>query len=502
MKIVSKTTILALLTGTLLISCNSLISAPRTQPTVAFETAVSFVETTVAETKAALPAVTPTTTPVPTIVPFPTKPAQQIYTDPEGRYIITFPADWKPTDKPNSFSGEGGFFETGYLPDMGYVSSAMTVYAWLANVEHRPEESSIYQLETGVVSTKSSSGESINYVIHETPLADPAHRFIYVKTGRYPAAYVYSNGGVSFSWLRFAYEEKSYANAVPPLSPEETKFWENAIPIPSNISVTEYPLPSGTNPNESDGLFQSIPKQAWPIYISTPTPHKTTLRELGYELREPPTAKGLPQLYRDGRILFDHVTHVSDIYRYKTDSGSITAFIVEIELGNKNYVIQNDAINALGEYAINTSAPVLSQGELLWARTYSDRVEVKKSNGDVSFAFTIPWVSYPRFRAWDGHWILEVRNFVIQDGEILNKKLGYQEIFNWGLVKDKPTYFFRKDSKVGISHDGQILPLQYQDVAHGLCCGPAQNNPSMLNDAIHFFGKRDGNWYYVVVKFK
>jgi len=97
---------------------------------------------------------------------------------------------------------------------------------------------------------------------------------------------------------------------------------------------------------------------------------------------------------------------------------------------------------------------------------------------------------------------LEVGDFVIQDGEVLNPKLGFEEIFNWSLVKDKPTYFFRKESRVGISYGGQILPLQYQDVAHGLCCGPSQSNPRISDDFMHFYGKWDGVWYYVVMKFK
>jgi hypothetical protein len=290
---------------------------------------------------------------------------------------------------------------------------------------------------------------------------------------------------------------------------EEASFWENMGSVPSNISITEYALPPDKNPTEDDGLFQFVPTQVWTVgkADTSPTPHKTTLKDIGYELRTVYTAGGLPycqQLYRDNRLLFDCDVEVSNIYTVPTDSDPITAFIVEVDLGNENFVIQNDAINTLGGYAIYTSAPVLYQGELLWARMYSDRIEIKKSNGDIIFTFTTNWGPnhYPMFRAWNGHWILEANSSVIQDGEILNQKLGSQEIFKWGLVKGKPIYFFRKGSRIGLSYDGKNFPTNYKNVAHDLCCGPGQNNPSMGNDVVHFFGERNGLWYYVVMEFK
>jgi hypothetical protein len=303
-------------------------------------------------------------------------------------------------------------------------------------------------------------------------------------------------------------------NTEPPINPtllisEGGSFWENTDSLPSNISVTEYALPPEKNPTKNDGLFQFVPTPAWIIEKTetSPTFHTTTLEEIGYELRTVYTAGGLPYsqgLYKDGQLLFDSDTSVSDIYTLPTNSGLITAFVVEVNLGSETFLIQNDVIYAWGGYAIDTSAPILYNEELLWARTYSDRIEIKKSNGDIVFTLTTPWLPNhrPSLRAWNGHWILEENGFVIQDGEMLNQKLGFLEVFNWSLVKDKPTYFFQKDSRIGLSYDGKILPINYQNVAHDLCCGPTQNNPSMGNDAIKFFGERDGVWYYVVMKFK
>lgn len=36
-------------------------------------------------------------------------PNEQIYVDPMGQYVIKFSDEWKPTDKPNSYSGNDGF---------------------------------------------------------------------------------------------------------------------------------------------------------------------------------------------------------------------------------------------------------------------------------------------------------------------------------------------------------------------------------------------------------
>jgi hypothetical protein len=134
-----------------------------------------------------------------------------------------------------------------------------------------------------------------------------------------------------------------------------------------------------------------------------------------------------------------------------------------------------------------------------------DHIRVLNSNKEIvsSFAvYTEPLFTVSRFTTWNGHWILSARDFLIQDGEIVNKKLGMVEIFNWGIVKEKPVYLFHKGPRIGISYDGKILPLAYQDVAHYKCCEFEVNNPSIDHNSIHFFGERNGTWYYVVVEIK
>lgn len=462
------------------------------------QTAIAKVWTEYAETQTAIPTTTPIF-PTPSAIPGPynistPSPNQQVYIDPDGWYAIYFPDDMKSQNKPNYFYGPEDYLETGYLPEMGYMPDDVSICTWLANVELEPELSGIdWSKHPCSAISEYQSGYRIRYDIQENPGADPEHRFIYIKSGGPWPRYI-------FSWLKPPSQTRS-ETSLPPLNSEEVSFWDKAIPLPNNISVTEYKLPP-----DSQGLPAKYPSYEY-IPTSTPsqlvwspnpspTPRKTTLKELGYERKN-------MQLYRDGRLLFNGVSHVSDIYTFQTDSGPITAFIVEIDLSLKNFLIQNDAIYAWGGYAQYISAPILYQGELLWAVTSGGHIELKKSDGTV--AFTLAWPNfpnqYPRLYTWNGHWVLEASDFVIQDGENLNKKLEYQQIFNWGLVQHNPIYFFRKGSKVGISFNGYILPLQYDDVWHGQCCGGGAYNPGIGANYIHFFGKRDGVWYHVTMDF-
>jgi hypothetical protein len=99
--------------------------------------------------------------------------------------------------------------------------------------------------------------------------------------------------------------------------------------------------------------------------------------------------------------------------------------------------------------------------------------------------------------AWGDHWVLEVLGEVVIDGNSLNKELGYDEIFNWRLLKGQPFYFFKKNNKIGISYAGKTLPQQYDEVMHYQCCEPAMFNPRNFDNLTQFHALRNGTWYYV-----
>jgi hypothetical protein len=103
--------------------------------------------------------------------------------------------------------------------------------------------------------------------------------------------------------------------------------------------------------------------------------------------------------------------------------------------------------------------------------------------------------------SWNNHWLLEVENVLVQDGELMNFQLDYDEIFDWHLVDGEPLFFFRQGNEYGLSYAGQTLPPHYEDVIHGLlCCDPARYQVVSSPSQTRFFALRNGIWYLVKVE--
>ena len=76
--------------------------------------------------------------------PLATESHQQTYIDPAGWFSASLPIAWK-SSSTNVFSGEDGFFEVGYLPEMMYMQSSLSVCQWLANIS----TNSVYYVQYG-----------------------------------------------------------------------------------------------------------------------------------------------------------------------------------------------------------------------------------------------------------------------------------------------------------------------------------------------------------------
>jgi hypothetical protein len=103
------------------------------------------------------------------------------------------------------------------------------------------------------------------------------------------------------------------------------------------------------------------------------------------------------------------------------------------------------------------------------------------------------------FAAWDGHWVLEVDDHLILDGQDLGQALGYDAVFGFALLGGQPFYFFEQDGVVRLSFGGPVLPHAYDLVIHNRCCEAAIHNVEAGPGAVWFHALRNGTWYFVEV---
>jgi hypothetical protein len=81
---------------------------------------------------------------------------------------------------------------------------------------------------------------------------------------------------------------------------------------------------------------------------------------------------------------------------------------------------------------------------------------------------------------------LEIIGQVYRNGVNLNDLYGYEEIFGYQHLGDKPFYFYKLNGKIHISYDGVDLPLWYDKVWHYGCCSIGALNPITASNWIGF----------------
>jgi hypothetical protein len=473
-----------------------------------------------------------TSTPTGQTLPAPS-PAEIVYRDPQGWYTISPPAGWSRSDEAGRFEGEDGFVETGYLPEMGYLGSTVDVCQWLANIDFRdqkPAQVSIMANHHGCDLRFPSWAHPVRIIeVIQNPVADPNQRFLYIDAD----ATHFNSFSASFSWLKPVPEEARFDFSQATLKPEDEAFWNlmTGSSTTEDLSVTEYNLTEdGQNKQPYEEiLLDFIPPEVKQQFSQPLNPVKqyyqvpdtlekanAVLAAFGYNLSE--YEAHIYRLYRNGELLLENIYRLPKIYLLPTPQGDRLVFkaysLKDTSLGayskeNVNtYLVQDDTVTLWEENYESPMdpgrAPIYCGGEVLWLQaTGNTGVTVLNSRHELVYDFSTYFGTHlpvEIFTCWQDHWILEVSDFVIQDGIILNQAFGYEGIFDWHLIDGKPLYFFRNGARVGINYDGRILPVWYHDVAHAYCCGYALNNPFGFPNSHGFFANRAGAWYYEVLE--
>jgi hypothetical protein len=345
------------------------------------------------------------------------------------------------------------------------------------------------------------------HVIVENPVGNPELRFFYLEADATHVEEIFD----SLTLLSQA-DDWDFRVPTGPMHPEDWVFWEGTSALPDGWSVEEYTIVDATSASPgSDGFSKHIPKEVkkkWSKRRSELqdriTIYKVTLASFGYSLNTVEAkARYSPnryELYHGDELILDEIDSIQSLS--VSDSGQDFALVVHVA-NQGDWLLRTDGLSEWRARESLYGAPIFYGEDLLVDHWDPQAGQIQIKNGERTiFTFSAVFFVAPpikTFRNWDGHWMLEVDGFLFQDGENLNEKLGYEEIFGFRTINDKPFYYFRKGPQVGISYDGQILPLYYEDVFHYACCGPAAYNDGGNESQAWFYGLREGWWYYVEV---
>lgn len=278
-------TIKLIIVGALIISCIPHLVEENTTPTI-FPTSI--------------PSVAFTSSP-------------QTYTDPDGWLSISIPLGWKSVNG-NSYVGEDGFLEIGYLPeDMAYLQNSMNICQWIANIETK----SIYFIQIAWLENYflgcslmplPDTNVYMSQVIIENPFASFPKKLLNIKMDVDHHDEIME----SFVWLRPTELKQESLFEKLPMRPTDVSFWKKTTTKNEKLKITEYELPQeAQNLSPTEEIFlkfipSDIPVQERLIY--NPPPDETwedvnkKIKPYGYELVVDGTEHRQHLLYKNGEL--------------------------------------------------------------------------------------------------------------------------------------------------------------------------------------------------------
>jgi inhibitor of cysteine peptidase len=185
-------------------------------------------------------------------------------------------------------------------------------------------------------------------------------------------------------------------------------------------------------------------------------------------------------------------------------SGTDFLLVVEKAPAADLYLVQADGVEPWDDAPESNWLPPGYVGDDLARLTYTEfptlTYQVELGNQAIYSGTAVAMGAYMPLRSfttWDGHWVLEVDDHLIMDGQDLGQALGYDAAFGFTLIRGQPFYFFEQEGKIRMSYGGQMLPNVYDYVVHNMCCEAAMHNPLILGDAVLFHARWNGTWYLV-----
>jgi hypothetical protein len=446
--------------------------------------------------------------PSPEPAPSQAEDALQEYIDPGGQFRLSYPAGWQAGDEEGLLQGAEGFLRVGYLPEMAFMYPATRVCERLANTASGPAR----QVELAPLANADAcklspypemSIDRISLVV-ENATGTAEQRYFHIEADRGHFELI----AASLELLNPPLVRQEFPYPSGEVRPEDEAFWANTLLQPDELTVEEYAVVEASLDSPSHIEFlERIPDEVLEKRAAWRGSAKE-VRLAGNNALLEPFGYALKARQQGGWELFDlyqgDELALADISIFWPVSVNATGdeFAMVVELWNNGYLLVQHGQTEEWDMGSSLYVPPVFYGDdLLSVRWDFERGQAQVWLGAQQiYAFAgVFLVDTPvkGLWVWGEHWLLEVDGFLIQDGEVLNERLGYEDIFGWHLLNGKPFYYFRKGPRVGISYDGRTLPLYFEEVIHYRCCEAAMFNNAGNDDMVWFYGLRQGIWYYV-----
>jgi hypothetical protein len=442
------------------------------------------------------------------ILPIPTADLSPIsYTDPAGQFRLSLPAGWQPGEEQGLLRGPDGLLQLGYLPEMAFMNSVNRVCERLANTPGGPARKiNISPLPTADACTLTPypemSTDRVKLVV-ANPGGEPEQRYFYLESDLATLNEV----SASLEMLKTPDFQEAFPYPAGDMRPEDEAFWAGIGAHPAELIVEEYAVVDASI--DSPTHFEFLNRISREVFERRDERLSTTLERrlasnnallepFGYSLQT--VQEQHYELYRGEELFLNNIFYFWPVS--VNAMGSDFAMFLDIWL-DEFRLVRSDRTEEWDMGVNIYASPVFYGDELLHVVLDNERGQIKVMNDhEQIYAFAALFLVDMPLKglwSWDHHWMLEVDGFLIQDGQILNESLGYEEIFGWQLLNEKPFYYFRKGPRVGISYDGSTLPHYYDEIIHYRCCEPGAFNNGGSEDMAWFYGLRDGTWYYVEI---
>ncbi len=201
------------------------------------------------------------------------------------------------------------------------------------------------------------------------------------------------------------------------------------------------------------------------------------------QLPTPSVSNGYPQKLFEGLSIEEYSTYVYDIQ--SKNSGCRYA----------DRIFNDTTIDLSPSYQV-----VIQSIDM-----QSEIVKVLKGGIAIFDVKTLTYGSSGLVQAWsyDDHWVIEVKTQqgvdIIRDGQSLKKANGYDKVFAFQILDNKPFFFFNRHNIWGINYDSHEFQLNYDEISYNNIYDGMDPSVVQHQNMVIFQAKRNNNNYSVVI---